>query len=108
MAKEWAKPFYNSKAWQQCRAAYIKSVHGLCETCLEHNKITPGKILHHTVWLTPENINDPNVSLNHALLKYECQECHNKENPEGSDEVVADGLMFDENGDLVEVDSGGY
>lgn len=100
MAKEWAKPFYNSKEWQLCRASYIASVHGLCQTCLEHNRIRPGKILHHTIWLTPENINDPNISLNHALLKYECQDCHNKEG--SSDyEVVSDGLMFDEHGDLV-------
>ena len=100
LAKEWAKPFYNSKEWKQCRVSYIASVHGLCETCLSKDRITPGKILHHTVWLTPENINDPYVSLNHALLKYECQECHNKEEVEPN-EATVDGLMFDESGQLV-------
>jgi len=42
MAKEWAKKFYNSTAWKECRAAYIKSVQGLCETCLERDEVKPG------------------------------------------------------------------
>lgn len=33
MAKEFAKAFYNSKAWKKCKASYIESVHGLCERC---------------------------------------------------------------------------
>lgn len=92
--KPWAKQFYKSKAWYKCRQAYIILVHGLCERCGE-----PGKIVHHTIYLTPENINDPNVALNHKHLELLCQDCHNKEH-HGS-EAVEDGLMFDENGDLV-------
>lgn len=57
--------------------------------------------MHHRIWLTPENINDPSVSLNFDNLELLCQDCHNKEH-HGS-EVVADGLMFDEEGNLVEV-----
>ena len=100
MSKAWAKPFYNSKAWQQCRAAYIASVHGLCETCQTKGIVKPGYILHHTIWLTPSNINDPLVSLNHAHLKYECQECHNKEHLE-TNEVIRDGLAFDSEGNVI-------
>ena len=37
MAREFAKPFYNSGRWKRCRVAYIKyrkSVDGgFCETC---------------------------------------------------------------------------
>lgn len=37
MAKEWAKPFYNSKQWKQCRKSYIAhriSIDGgMCEHC---------------------------------------------------------------------------
>jgi 5-methylcytosine-specific restriction protein A len=101
MAKEWAKKFYNSKAWQKCREGYIDTVHGLCETCLDKNKLTPGYILHHKTWLTPENINDPNITLNWDNLKYECQDCHNKEGSTDK-EIVREGLMFNEYGELVE------
>ena len=77
--KEYARAFYKSTAWQQCRAAYIKSVGGLCERCLSEGKIVPGYIVHHKCYLTPDNINDPSVSLNFDNLEYLCQECHNQE-----------------------------
>lgn len=104
MAKIWAKKFYKSKEWQKCRAAYIASVNGLCETCLEKGKITPGKILHHTEHLTPDNIDDPNITLNWKKLKYECKEHHDMHEGHGvrkEIEVTREGLMFDEYGDLV-------
>ena len=31
MAKDWARPFYNSKQWRKCREGYKQSVNGLCE-----------------------------------------------------------------------------
>ena len=95
MAKDWAKAFYKSAAWQKCRAAYIQSVFGLCERCQR-----PGWIVHHKIKLTPGNIGDPNVTLAWENLQYLCQDCHNREHGGGS---TADGLMFDERGDLVEV-----
>lgn len=98
MAKEWAKPFYNSKAWKQCRQSYINKVHGLCERCLKRGIVTPGKILHHTIYLTPENISDYQISLNHDNLEYTCQDCHNEEHI--AESVTADGLIF-VNGELV-------
>lgn len=79
MAKEWAKPFYNSHAWAACREAYIKkriSIDGgMCEVC--HNY--PGYIVHHKVILTKQNIDDVNVTLNHDNLMYECKACHDEE-----------------------------
>ena len=98
--KPFASKFYRSTAWKKCRESYITSVHGLCEKCLERGLYTPGKIVHHTVYLTPENIDDPAISLNHELLEYHCQDCHNREHHR-TKEVVAKGLMFDENGDLI-------
>lgn len=77
--KEWAKPFYQSTAWKQCRAKYIKSVGGLCERCSKKGLIVAGYIVHHKCYLTPENINDPSVTLNWDNLEYLCQDCHNKE-----------------------------
>ena len=46
MAQDYAKKFYRSKAWQQCRESYISKVHGLCERCQSKGKITPGYIVH--------------------------------------------------------------
>lgn len=94
MAQEWAIKFYNSTAWEKCRLAYIQSVFGLCEKCGR-----PGVIVHHKEKLTPVNINDPNVTLNWDNLEYLCQDCHNREHGNAS---TAEGLMFDEKGDLVE------
>ncbi len=98
MAKDFAKKFYNSKRWHSCRNAFFNSKHGLCERC-----DGVGKIVHHTVYLTPENINDPMVSLNHELLELLCQDCHNLEHHGNSESVIRDGLMFDEEGNLVKV-----
>lgn len=76
MAKEWAKPFYNSSRWRRCRDTYISSRlaidGGLCEECRER----PGYIVHHKVLLTPDNISDPDISLNDKLMEYVCKDCH--------------------------------
>jgi 5-methylcytosine-specific restriction protein A len=93
--KPFARKFYNSKAWKKCRESYIISVHGMCERCN-----SPGYIVHHIEYLTPENINDPNVTLNHDKLEYVCQDCHNKEH-HGDSEPIAEGLIFDEDGNLI-------
>ena len=73
------KQFYRSRAWKLARQAYINARlaldGGLCEVCHEE----PGLIVHHTIWLDDVNCNDPEVSLNPRLFKYECQTCHNKE-----------------------------
>lgn len=99
MAKEFAKRFYDSTAWKKCKRSYISKVHGLCERCGE-----PGYIVHHKKYLTPNNINNPDVALNHDNLEYLCLACHNKEHnfDKKKFEVVRDGLMFNQYGDLVE------
>ena len=102
MAKEWAKSFYNSAAWLRCREGYIQSVHGLCESCSEQGRITPGYIVHHKILLTPENISNPEVSLNWEHLQYQCQECHNREHHGSGEGVVREGLTFSIDGDLIE------
>ena len=79
MAKEWAKAFYKSTAWKKCRASYIayrQSIDGgICEVCRERT----GYIVHHKVVLTPQNISNPDISLNHNLLRYDCKDCHDRE-----------------------------
>lgn len=76
--REFAESFYKSKAWQQCRSAYAKSVGGLCECCLKRGLVKPGEIVHHKVKLSPENINDPVVTLSWGNLELLCRDCHAK------------------------------
>ena len=92
--KEFAKRFYHSKQWRECRASYFKSVHGLCERCG-----AGGKIVHHKIYLNESNIDDPYITLSHDNLELLCQDCHNVEHM-GGKPAVADGLMFDEFGQL--------
>lgn len=74
--KDYAKDFYKSKKWQDCRNSYMKSVGGLCEDCYKQGRITPAEEVHHIKWITPQNINDPNVTLNWKNLVALCRECH--------------------------------
>lgn len=76
--KEFAESFYKSKAWQQCRNSYAKSVGGLCECCLKRGLVKSGEIVHHKVKLSPENINDPAVTLSWNNLELLCRDCHAK------------------------------
>lgn len=78
MAKEFARTFYLSYAWEKCRKAYARSVGGLCEDCLEHGLYTPGKVVHHRKPITRENICDTNVTLAWDNLRFLCQDCHAK------------------------------
>lgn len=74
--KEYAKTFYKSKAWQRCRAGFVKNKRGLCEVCLARGQYNPGVIVHHKIHLTPENINDPDITLNYDNLQLLCRDCH--------------------------------
>lgn len=100
MAKEFAKRFYNSKEWYKCKSSYIKSVHGLCERCDK-----PGYIVHHKKTLTPNNINDSNVTLNHDNLEYLCLDCHNAEHDFNRDKKRATKkeYKFNDKGELIPV-----
>ena len=76
MAREFAEQFYNSKAWQRCRDSYKASVGGLCERCKAKGQLKPAEIVHHVTHITPNNINDPFVTLNPANLMALCRDCH--------------------------------
>lgn len=104
MAKEWAKSFYNSKQWERCRESYrqkrIRIDGGICEVCRKNL----GYIVHHKITLTPENITNPEVSLNHELLSYECKECHDEHEGHGVGRKGTGLLVsFDKNGQPVPV-----
>lgn len=74
--KPFAESFYKSKAWKNCRDAYMKQAGGLCEDCLAKGIYTPAEIVHHIIPLDEKTITDPSIALNPALLKAVCRECH--------------------------------
>lgn len=74
-----AKAFYSSTAWQNCREAYAKSKGGLCERCLKLGLYSPGEIVHHKIHLTPANITDPEITLGENNLELLCRNCHAEE-----------------------------
>lgn len=76
MARDFAVAFYHSQAWKKCQASYTKQAHGLCEVCKSKGLIVPGVIVHHKIHLTPENISDPDITLNPGNLMLVCRDCH--------------------------------
>lgn len=74
--KEYAKEFYKSQAWKTTRDAYASHARGLCEICLAKGLYSPGEIVHHKIHITPDNINDPTISLNWDNLELVCRKCH--------------------------------
>lgn len=76
MAKEFSKPFYHSRQWQDTRKAFISYRTaidgGVCQIC--HSNI--GKIVHHKTELTPDNIDNPAIALSFNNLQYVCHDCH--------------------------------
>ena len=76
MARDFAKDFYNSPAWKDCRRSYAASKGNLCEVCLSKGLVKPGEIVHHKIHLNPDNIHDPNVALNWNNLQLVCRDCH--------------------------------
>lgn len=99
--QDFAKAFYSSTAWKLTREAYRKSVGGLCESCLSKGQYKAGEIVHHKVHLTPNNINDPSISLNFENLCLLCRDCHGKEH----DKVIRR-YKVDELGRIIPNDGG--
>lgn len=100
MAKEFAKKFYKSKAWQCCRTDFINKRimydGGLCERC--HDRT--GYIVHHKTMLTPLNINNPDITLNHCNLEYVCKLCHDDEHYRDMHHIE-EGVKFDSSGQII-------
>ena len=94
MAQPWAEWFYSSKTWTDCRLAFLKSKFFICQRCGG-----AATIAHHKTYLTPANINNPDITLNWENLEALCQDCHNKEHI--SKGATREDVMFDENGDLI-------
>lgn len=93
--RAFAKAFYESPAWRRTRAYILKRDAGLCVRCG-----APGVIVHHKRELTPQNIDDPMISLNADNLETLCRACHAIAH--GAKPPLAEGLAFDEYGNVVE------
>lgn len=76
MSRPFARKFYSSKAWQDCRNEYARRQHYLCENCLRKGIYKPGEIVHHLIELDPMNIEHPEITLNFDNLELLCRECH--------------------------------
>ena len=87
MSKAYARDFYNSTDWIKTRKSYFNYRHGKCERC---NGI--GAIVHHKIYITPKNINNPYITLSYDNLELLCRECHEKQHRPR--ENHADDLMF--------------
>ncbi|WP_339164705.1 HNH endonuclease [Siminovitchia sp. FSL H7-0308] len=86
---------YQTQAWRKLRQYYYDSQHGICERCG-----SPGDIVHHTIPITKENVNDPSITLNKDLLELLCHDCHNKEHKQVHS-PIREGCGFDEIGQLI-------
>lgn len=98
MAQEYTNGFYMTKVWLDCRENYLTTVDYICERCG-----VPAKIVHHKQYITPQTINDPSITLNHDNLEALCQNCHNKEHHGGDYEITRADVMFDHEGNLIQV-----
>ena len=96
MAQRFSKPFYNSKEWKKVREYILRRDKYLCQICGN-----PGEEIHHQIHLTPQNINDLNISMHEGNLSTLCKECHFKQHAQKPSDELKDGYVFDENGYVI-------
>ena len=96
MAKAFSRKFYNSSSWVKTSRAYKNSKFGICEKCG-----AIGEEVHHIIPLNPDNINDPNITLNWDNLMLLCRSCH--ELIEEKATATIKGIRFTEDGQIEEV-----
>jgi thymidine kinase len=94
VAREFAKPFYNSTAWKYKRKEILKRDNYTCRDC--DGRATE---VHHKKELTPKNINDIRIALGNDNLVSLCHDCHKKITLNRCD--VQEGYIFDEHGQVV-------
>lgn len=86
------RQFYTTQRWVRTRNSFFASKFGLCEECG-----APGEEVHHKDPITAADVlNNPAKCYGWDNLKLLCRVCHEK-----TRKRRADGLSFDENGDIV-------
>ena len=68
--------FYTTRAWRKCRETFLQDRGGLCEVCLSKGLIEPATEVHHKQHITPDNVDDPRITLSHDNLMALCENCH--------------------------------
>ena len=68
------REFYSSIQWRRCSKAIKQEAGYVCADC--RGVYGPGNEVHHIQVLTPENVSDPDVSLNPDNLVCLCSYCH--------------------------------
>ena len=68
--------FYTTTAWRKCRASVLRDAGGLCQACLGKGLIVPAVHVHHRIPITPENLDNPRITLDSSNLMALCEECH--------------------------------
>jgi 5-methylcytosine-specific restriction endonuclease McrA len=96
MARSFSDKFYHSKAWKNVRHEVLRRDLFTCRDC--HSRANE---VHHIIELTPDNINDINISLNHDNLISLCHDCHTKIT-KGYTGDITDGYIFDDNGQVIQ------
>lgn len=96
MAKQWAKSFYNSKAWKSVRAVVLHRDMFTCQLC--DGRATE---VHHIIELDADNINDKHISLNPENLRSLCGSCHKAITKSANE--CDENFFFDEDGQLVPI-----
>ena len=94
MNKDYAKVFYHSKKWKDINRAYMISKNYICERCG-----SLARIVQHKKYITPNTINDPDITLNWSNLEALCMNCHTNEHLKS--EICSNEVRFTDNGDLI-------
>ena len=92
--KEYARGFYQSRAWKEVSRLYMSSKNYVCERCGG-----VGVICHHRKYITPANIGDASITLDAANLECLCQECHNMEHS-----LKRSRVLFDAQGGIAAIE----
>ena len=75
MAKDYARPFYDSKGVaQDARGLFAKPA-----LYLRTLRWGAASVVHHIRYIKPWNVNDPDITLNWDNLKAVCEKCHAEE-----------------------------
>lgn len=113
VARDFSRHVYHSARWAAIRDLAMKREvttqgfvpSGMCELCFSHGLYRPAKVVHHIVHITPENVDDPGVTLNADNLMRLCQDCHAAVHS-SADYDGPSRYHFDEAGNIVRDDDG--
>jgi len=71
MAREFSRNFYRSKEWQNTREFVLMRDRFLCVKCGK-----PAEEVHHIIHLSPDNIWNPEITMDPQNLVSLCKDCH--------------------------------